>query len=272
MSKKIKNCGGITLIETLVALLLAGIVTAAMFKAYINQHHNWMIQDSVIEMQQNARSAIDELTRQIRMAGYAVPNGLDPIVASNADPDTILVYYKSMLDCDATIEHAMPLPSAELRCDGHDVSCFYDGQEVYIYDPYADEGEFFTISHVQTGSSHIQHNDDPLSRAYPAGSIVISLDRVKFYIDNTTDTLHPRLMIKVGNKLPVVYAEDITDMQFQYTMKNGSVLDQPSSLMVRDIRQISVLITARTPHPDPEFANDPYRYETYQSRVHLRNL
>jgi hypothetical protein len=180
--------------------------------------------------------------------------------------------YKSMADCDATIEHAMPLPSAELRCDGHDVSCFYDGQEVYIYDPFADEGEFFLISHVQVAAAHIQHNTDPLSKKYPKGSIVISLDRVKFYIDNTSDTLHPKLMIQVGGQLPQVYAEDIIDLQFEYTLKNGVTADEINGPLVRDIRQVSVLVTARTPNPDVEFSKKPYRYETYQSKVHLRNL
>ena len=272
MFKKLKSIRGVTLIETMVALLLVGIVTAAMFKAYINQHHAWMIQDSVIEMQQNARAAIDELTRQIRMTGYAVPNGQDPLTAYNADPDTIVVYYKAIADCDATIEHPMPLPSSELRCDGHDISCFFDGQEAYIYDPFLDIGEFFEISHVQAAAYHIQHNDDPLGHLYPQGSTVMSLDRVKFYIDNVSDTLHPKLMVQVGNQPAQVYAEDIIDLQFEYTLKNGMSIDEPSGSMVRDVRQVSITITARTPRPDHEFSQNPYRYETYQSKVHLRNL
>ena len=264
-----KSCKGMTLIETLLALFLTGIITAAMFKVYINQHHAWMIQDSVIEMQQNARASIDELTRQIRMAGYALPNGLNALEASNTDPDTITIIYMAS-GCEAPIVHPMPQPSAEIRCDGNDVSCFSDGQMAYIYDPFTETGEFFTITQVQTGSSHIQHNLAPLSKSYPDGSNLMSIDRVKYYIDNS-DTLHPMLMVQAGNSIPQVYAEDIVDLQFFYTLKNNITLDDPGAL-IGDTRQVSIVVTSRTPEKDVELEENPYRFETYQSKVYLRNL
>ncbi len=239
-----------------------------MFRVYINQHHAWIVQDNVIEMQQNARAAIDELTRQIRMSGYALPNGMSAFDASNTDPDTIRIYYKTA-SCDAPIEHDMPQPSAELRCDGHDVSCFYDGQIAYIYDPNLESGEFFEITHVQTGSSHIQHNTTVLSRSYPSGSQLMSIEAVKYFVDSS-DPDHPRLMVQVSNGTPQVYAEDIEDLQFAYTMKNGVTVDNP--VLKNDVRQIAITIRARTPNPDVELAGSPYRYRTYQSKVYLRNL
>lgn len=256
-----------TLVEVLLALLLTGIISAAMFRVYINQHHAWIVQDNVIEMQQNARAAIDELTRQIRMSGYAVPNGLQAFDAFNTNPDTICIYYKTQM-CDAPIEHDMPQPSSELRCDGHDVSCFYAGQFCYIYDPNLESGEFFTISHVQTGSAHIQHNTDVLSRSYPAGSQLMSIEMIKYYIDQS-DTAHPRLMVQFANQTPQIYAEDIEDLQFTYVLKNGITVDEP--VLKNDVRQIGIELKARTPETDIETGNI-YRYRTYQSKVYLRNL
>lgn len=271
MIKPLKSNQGVTLPELLIALLLTALLSAAMFKIYINQHHAWLIQDRVIEMQQNARAAIDELTRQLRQAGYELPNGLKPIEAYDTNPDTVVIYYKSNLKCEATIGKQMPQPSSELDCDhpSSDVSCFAEGQYVFILDPYIEQGEFFTISHVQTTPAKIQHNADPLSRCYPAGSIILGLDKVKFYIDES-DADHPRMMIQVGENIPQVYAEDIVDLQFEYTLKNGMTVAVPS--IPRDVRDISIKLTARTPDPDVEFADNPYRYETYQSRVYLRNL
>jgi hypothetical protein len=268
MIKLLKSIKGITLVEILIALVITAILSAAMFKVYINQHHAWMIQDRVIEMQQNARAAIDELTRQLRMTGYELPVGLPPIEAYDTNPDTIVIHYNGG-ECDAPIEHAMPQPSAELRCDGHYVGCFDPGQTAYIFDPNTETGEFFVISHVQIAASHIQHNKAPLSKKYPKGSIILSLDRVKFYIDQT-DTLHPLLMVQVGQFPPQVYAEDIIDLQFNYTLKNGMTGSVPA--IPDDVTEIGISITARTPDPDIEFTNDPYRYESYESRVYLRNL
>jgi type II secretory pathway pseudopilin PulG len=271
MKKILKSLRGITLPELLIALILTALLSAAMFKIYINQHHAWMIQDRVIEMQQNARAAIDELTRQLRQAGYELPNGLRPIEAYDTNPDTVVIYYKSTIDCDAKIDKTMPQPSAELDCTdpSSDVSCFSEGQYVYIHDPFIEQGEFFTISHVQVTPGKIQHNTDPLSRCYPSGSIILGLDKVKFYVDQS-DVDHPKLMIQMGDNIPQIYAEDIVDLQFEYTLKNGMTMSVPS--IPKDVRDISINLTARTPDPDVEFANDPYRYERYQSRVYLRNL
>jgi hypothetical protein len=163
----------------------------------------------------------------------------------------------------------MPKPSAELRCDGHDVSCFYDGQWVYIFHPDSGGGEFFQITQVQTGSSHIQHNTMELSRCYPKGAIIIALQKVKYFVDNS-DTLHPNLMMQLPGQNPQVYAENITDLQFQYKMKNGMVLNVPS--IASDIREVAIALTARTGMPDPDFPHDPYRWRSYTSKVNVRNL
>lgn len=262
------SAAGFSLIEVMLALFLTAVLTAAMFKVYNNQHHAWMIEDSVIEMQQNARAAIDELTRQLRMVGNSLPNGMEPFAGHDTNPDTIVIYYKGVT-CDAPLEHAMPQPSAELRCDGHDISCFYDGQRAYIYDPFAETGEFFTITQVQTGSSHIQHNLAQLSKAYPKGSIIMAIEEVKFYVDRA-DTLHPKLMVKILNNPPQIYAENITDLQFNYVLKNGMVLAEPT--LVRDVRQINIELSARTANRDIDFQGMPYRHRNYESQVYLRNL
>jgi hypothetical protein len=249
---KIKGIKGFSIMEILIALVLTAFVTAAIFKVYINQHKNWIIQGDVTDMQQNARAAVDELTRQIRMAGFELPLGLPAIEADNTNPDTILINYADG-NCFAPIEHKMPLPSAELRCDGHDVSCFYDGQWVYIFHPDSGGGEFFEITQVQTGSSHIQHNTMPLSKCYDKGAIILSLQQVKFFIDRS-DTTHPNM----------------EDLQFRYRMKNGVIVDVPA--LVEDVREVLITLVARTATPDPDLPNDPYRRRTYVSRVNVRNL
>jgi len=264
----ITEIAGVSVLEALVALILAGIVTTAVFKVYVNQHKNWNTQEQVTDMQQNARAAIDELTRQIRMAGYELPLQLDGIEAYDTNPDTIIITYATG-GCDAQIEHQMPNPSAELRCDGHDVSCFYDGQWAYIFHPDSGGGEFFEISHVQVGSAHIQHNTMVLSKAYDKDAIVLSLEQVKFYIDYS-DSLHPNLMMQLPGRNAEVYAENISDLQFTYKMKNGAVVNVPAIL--EDIREVGISLTTRTSQPDPDFPSDPYRHRNFTSSVNLRNL
>lgn len=264
---KLKNGRGFTLLEVLIALFMSAVVLTIIFKVFITQHKNWSIQEQVTDMQQNARAAMDELGRQIRMAGHELPLGLPGIIAYNTNPDTIVITYANG-GCDAPIEWTMPLPSSELRCDGHDISCFEDGDWVYIFHPDSGGGEFFQISEVQVAAAHIQHNKDPLSKCYPKGAIIIALQRIKYYIDNS-DTLHPNLMMELPGRAPQIYAENITDLEFQYTMKNGMVVNVPA--IVDDVREVHIIMTARTDRPDPEFPDDPYRQRQYTSRVNLRN-
>jgi prepilin-type N-terminal cleavage/methylation domain-containing protein len=266
----VKNNKGITLVELLISLLIVGILIMAGFNAYLTQHKSWIIEEYISDMQQNARSAMRELASRIRMAGYGVPDGINPIWGSNTDPDTITLLFRNEFGCESTIEWEMPLPSSELRCDGHDVSCFKESTWAYIYDPFAKEGEFFYISEVQTGSSHIQHNTMDLSKCYPAGSIVLMMDFYKYYIDNITYPNHPRLMVvKAGNTSPEVYAEDIEDLQFAYALANGAYVDTPPIGKV--VREVRIALTARTEKKDLQFQNE-YRRRTFSSNVKVRNL
>lgn len=264
-----KNERGVTLIELLVALVMTGIIVSAGYGVYLTQHEGWIIQEQISNMQQNARAGVHELETRIRMAGYNLPKGLEPIHASNTNPDTITVLFQNENNCEAPIEHAMPMPSSELRCDGHDVSCFSESTWAYIYDPFADTGEFFWITQVQTSSSNIQHNTMDLSRCYPVGSIVMYVDYYKFFIDATTDTNHPNLMVQRYGETPQVYAEDIENLQFRYGLANGVFLDVPPAASV--VREVVIGLTARTERKDLQFAGQ-YRRRALTSDVKVRNL
>lgn len=61
---------GFTLVEVLIAMLMGGIVLAAVMASFHVQHKTYLNQDEVVAMQQNARLAMDLLTQEIRQAGY----------------------------------------------------------------------------------------------------------------------------------------------------------------------------------------------------------
>ena len=268
LTKRVRNKCGTSLLEVLIALIITGVVTTAIFKTYVTQHENYLIQEDVTDIQQNARAAIDELSRHIRMAGHDLPLGVPAIVPANTNPDTITVTYRSG-NCETYLASAMPKPSAELKC-ATDVSCFYDGQWVFIFEPDSGGGEWFEITHVQTGSKHLQHNTMTLSKAYGADAIILAMTRVKFFIDTTTNPDHPNLMLQLPGQAPQVYAMDIEDLQFQYTMKNGVVIDEP--LLIDDVREVSISVRGRSHRPDIDNDEQPYRLRTFATSVYLRNI
>jgi len=64
------NEKGITLIELLVALVIAAITLAGVYRVFISQTRTYAIQDQVVEVQQNVRSAMEIILRDLRMTGF----------------------------------------------------------------------------------------------------------------------------------------------------------------------------------------------------------
>jgi prepilin-type N-terminal cleavage/methylation domain-containing protein len=64
------NMRGVTLIELLVALVICGVVIGAIYRLFIVQTRAYTVQDQVVEVQQNVRSAMEIMLRDLRMTGY----------------------------------------------------------------------------------------------------------------------------------------------------------------------------------------------------------
>jgi len=64
------NATGFTLVELLIALVVASLVLAAVYSSLQSQHASYLAQDQVVEMQQNLRAAMNIMGRELRMAGY----------------------------------------------------------------------------------------------------------------------------------------------------------------------------------------------------------
>ena len=69
---------GFTIIELLLAIAIAGIVMASFYSVYMSQQSSYLRQEEIAAMNQNIRSALFYMGREIRMAG------LDPTGTANA--------------------------------------------------------------------------------------------------------------------------------------------------------------------------------------------
>ena len=81
---------GFTLIELLVALVLSFILIGAIYGTFTAQQKAYSIQDQVAEAQQNARMAMNILLRDIRMAGYGMPD-LGIIIGGTTYSNAIMI-------------------------------------------------------------------------------------------------------------------------------------------------------------------------------------
>jgi Flp pilus assembly pilin Flp len=88
--RKLRSETGITIVELLIAALIALAVSVAAFEFFQAQHELYLAQIDIVERQGNLRFAISDLALQVRRAGYLVKGGDQLRVASNFD--TLEVY------------------------------------------------------------------------------------------------------------------------------------------------------------------------------------
>jgi type IV pilus assembly protein PilW len=70
MKPKREKISGYTLLELLVSMALGMLLLAALGETFSSQSKFYNVQEQVNEMQQNARAAMDVMTREIKMGGY----------------------------------------------------------------------------------------------------------------------------------------------------------------------------------------------------------
>ncbi|MDT8317972.1 MAG: PilW family protein [bacterium] len=87
----IKRGHGFTMIELIVAMAVASVVAMSGFALFNQSNWSYQVQENIGEAQQNARVAMDRMVRDIRMAGFGLPEppytvlGLkSPITVSDA--------------------------------------------------------------------------------------------------------------------------------------------------------------------------------------------
>ena len=79
------NEKGVSLIELLVALVIAAITLAGIYRVFISQTKTYAIQDQVVEVQQSVRSAMDIILRDLRMTGFDDDNPTSADYNSNSN-------------------------------------------------------------------------------------------------------------------------------------------------------------------------------------------
>lgn len=262
---RLSRIAGFSLMEVLISLALMSVVTLAVFKAYVNQHESYIQQEDVTEVQQGARASLDEMTRQVRMAGFGLPVGMASLVAANTNPDTITIRYQ-MTDCDTWLENTLGSVSGSIEC-GSSIACFSPGSWAFIFEPDSGGGEWFQVSAVDTINRILEHSGFPLAKLYLEDAVVLQMYQVKFYLQQDGDGVW-QLIAELPGQAPLVYAENIEDLQLQYRTGGGVLLDEP--LLLEDIREVLISVTGRVQTVRGDSTIDLTR--TFQSSTSLRNL
>ncbi len=80
-----KKHTGFTLVELLIVLVMLAVVMTAVYSLYVTHQRYAYTQEEVVDVQQNLRIAMDSMTRDIKMAGFLIPNNDDIATANNRE-------------------------------------------------------------------------------------------------------------------------------------------------------------------------------------------
>lgn len=264
---------GLTLVELLIAMAISGIVVAAIYTAFVTQQKSYTIQDQVAETQQNARVALDLITREVRMAGYGQPSWslnadidgdgdneavTEPItiVDGGGNPDRITVIGCFESDPATLASTALIGDTVLILQNAYQASRFNTTTKSNIFIGGFDNAKITGISgRTLTIDTDLNTSGNQgLIRSFEAGSEVNLVKVVTYFVED--HTLKRDENTGAGGQ-PL--AENIEDLQITYANKIANIL-----------------VRARSQEIDPNYRdviyNDHYRRRTFTSKVTLRNL
>jgi prepilin-type N-terminal cleavage/methylation domain-containing protein len=255
---------GFTLIEIMIALAIAGILLVSIYNLYISQSRTYTVQEQVSDMQQNARVAMDIVSRHIRIAGFGQPgwttiNGTSGINYSiqvtdggTGNPDTL-----NVVGCidppPGELGSAAAASSTTLTLQSSDEANKFNittKSDIFIGELENAKVTGISGAVLTIDTNPVQSGNQGTTNAFPVGTNVYMVKRVTYTIDSTS--LKRNENAGGGNDEVAV---NIEDLQVTYT--------KPT---------VTLSITARTRNKDPDYTGDGYHRMTLTSDIIARNL
>ena len=241
---------GMTLVELMVALAISSFILASVFSVFTAQYKAWIVQSQVSEMQENGRTAMDMLVKDIRMAGFRKPDGPVNGNANAINPGNHGVQGTDYIKIVSAYRQVSTLTVAAAKNDNtitlqyeSDAARFDDTFRRYILLDGISDHDHYEVTGV-TGNQVTLSSG--LVRDYPAGVPVFIVKSILYGIDYY-NMKHPSLVrfdssiTKAGGQ---VIAHDVEDLQFAYEDADGNWHDNPSS--PEDILAVRINVLVRT--------------------------
>ena len=269
----IRKDSGFTLIELLVALVVSSALIAALYRTLISQQKTYSVQEQVAETQQNLRVAIDQMTREIRMAGYGKPLTSNPPIfpmAANGGPFNNVI--NPVNDDQVTIIGAFKQVSTLKAIGTNTIELNGNASE---FDSVGNKS-YICVGGLETHrvtsiSGNTLTLDGNLVEKHSIGAPVFKVKAITYRLSlDSTDPKRPVLTREdnTDGGGSEVIAENIENLQFTYFDGTGN-----ETAISSDIQMVRVTATARTDMTDSEYkGTDGYRRRQLISFIKVRNL
>ena len=275
-----RSMAGFTIIELLVAIALAMVILAGLFRTFQVQQDSYVIQDQVSAMQQNLRAAMYMITRDLQMAGYYTNfdrnntrqldwNDLDgdsnpannmetgrPLLFTvnnaavggiKAGTDVIVIVKagaegRTLTAGEGASGGVISLSNRRFDSDGEDDLNNTSKRFGLLLKNDITFADFFQ---VDSASGSI-NPPGGLMENYTSGDTVFRTDIIIYRVDDSTPTRPCLVRKNLGNDNGYqVIAENIDNLQFRYQLNDGTWINDPTGNQTR-VRAVEILLVART--------------------------
>ena len=261
------------MIELLIAVAIAGILLVSIYNLYISQSTTYTVQEQVSDMQQNARVAMDIVSRHIRMAGFGQPSwttingssgitykGINVTDGGTGNPDTLTVVGcidppPGKLGSAAAAGSTTLTLQAEANpyVSASDVAARFNTttkSDIFIGELENAKVTGISGAVLTIDTNPVQSGNQGLANGYPVGTNVYLVKRVTYTIDSTS--LKRNENAGGGNE---EIAVNVEDLQVTFTTPT-----------------VNLSIRAKTRNKDPDYTGDGYHRMTLTSDIIARNL
>jgi hypothetical protein len=262
---------GFGLLELIMALLLAGLLLGAMSMAFYRTTSETLRLRDVTDRRQSARTAVQLIERELRMAGsgwgripvYGNNSAGTPVTLAAVVPGFTSVAADDSLmllgawQTQTVVSDQMPSSSANLKVQ--DVTGFAANDLVLITNGLA--ANMFQCTGTNASSEKLQLNPaSPYNNSggyktsqgmwpatgYPPGSLIFKLTLSSYYMDRTSYR-KPVLMRHEYGQSPQIAAYNVDGFRVWYKLQNGTWTRNPQNLMAVD--QVMPVVATRLSDP-----------------------
>jgi Tfp pilus assembly protein PilW len=221
----------VSLVEVLISAALGSIALVAVAQFFATQARVQLGHGYRIEQDQALRASLDNVTRDLRLAGACLPVTGGFIALAGTDgpgPDTVTAragIVRNDLSCVVTALSAL-VSSGSQTVPVTSGTGFVPDMLVYLRHP-GGSGQF---TFVDTATATTVSLTDATLQDYPVGTGLFAVDERVYQVDASGST--PRLTLSVDRAAPENFAAGLRDFQVRYVLQQNcppcDVVDLPA--------------------------------------------
>ncbi|GEM_PF-1879721 len=269
-----KGQTGFSLVELMVAMVVAVILGVAVIRFYKDSYHTYSMQEQIADRNQNAHFTLNKFVEILQQAGSALPDTGWTVLTISGGTLTLGINPRGAEQfngIDSPFSNFIAVGDASLFANSANVLLNTTHVLVDFYDPTKPTVELAIDAGYNTCGfvNGIKDNPDGMDSIRVTALVALSVgDRIYGYREDQYLLSGTDLVIRPNGSVSnqMVLAEDIDSVGFAFQTNTGA-----ATTSWKLMRSASITVRAQTEKPDPHLSPPAYHKITLPMNVILRN-